>query len=99
MTSRLVLVGGTTGSGKTTVARTLAGDLGAGWLQLNTVWIAMKAAGGHGTPACGPTAPPPNSGIPGPDPFALHARPIRCSFVVRAPNIRSRRTSWMSRLV
>lgn len=45
MRRRLILVGGSAGSGKTSVARTLAGDLGAGWLQLDTVWIAMKAAG------------------------------------------------------
>jgi 2-phosphoglycerate kinase len=49
MTKRLLLVGGSAGSGKTTVAQTLAGDLGVGWLQLDTVWIAMKAAVGHGS--------------------------------------------------
>jgi len=51
MRNRLILVGGSAGSGKTTVAQTLAGDLGAGWLQLDTVWIAMKAAAGHGSSA------------------------------------------------
>jgi len=51
MRNRLVLVGGSAGSGKTTLAQTMAGDLGAGWLQLDTVWIAMKAAAGHGSPA------------------------------------------------
>jgi 2-phosphoglycerate kinase len=51
MTKRLILVGGSAGSGKTTLARALAGDLGAGWLQLDTVWIAMKAAVGRGSPA------------------------------------------------
>ena len=48
---RLILVGGSAGSGKTSVTRTLAGDLGAGWLQLNRVWIAMKAAAGQGSSA------------------------------------------------
>jgi 2-phosphoglycerate kinase len=51
MRKRLVLVGGSAGAGKTTVAQTLAGDLGAGWLQLDTVWIAMKAAVGPGSSA------------------------------------------------
>jgi 2-phosphoglycerate kinase len=51
MRKRLMLVGGSAGSGKTTVAQTLAGDLGAGWLQLDTVWIAMKAAVGPGSSA------------------------------------------------
>jgi len=44
MAKRLILIGGSAGSGKTTLARQLAHDLGAGWLQLDTVWIAMKAA-------------------------------------------------------
>ena len=51
MTRHLILVGGSAGSGKTTVAQTLADDLGAGWLQLDTLWIAMKAAVGHGSSA------------------------------------------------
>lgn len=46
---RLILLGGSAGSGKTTVAQTLASDLGADWLQLDTVWIAMKAAAGRGS--------------------------------------------------
>ena len=46
---RLILLGGSAGSGKTTVAQTMARDLGAQWLQLDTVWIAMKAAAGHGS--------------------------------------------------
>jgi 2-phosphoglycerate kinase len=50
MSKRLFLVGGSAGAGKTAVARALAADLGAGWLQLDTVWIAMKAAAGRGTP-------------------------------------------------
>lgn len=50
MRKRLLLVGGTAGSGKTTVAQTLAHDLGAGWLQLDTVWIALKAAAVPGSP-------------------------------------------------
>lgn len=50
MSRRLILIGGTAGSGKSSLARTLSGDLGAGWLQLDTVWIAMKAAV-QGSPA------------------------------------------------
>ena len=51
MRRRLILVGGSAGSGKTTLARALADDLGAGWLQLDTLWIAMKAAVGLGSSA------------------------------------------------
>jgi 2-phosphoglycerate kinase len=51
MGRRLFLVGGSAGSGKTTVAKTLASQLDAGWLQLDTVWIAMKAAARHDSPA------------------------------------------------
>ena len=40
MTRRLLLVGGSAGSGKSTVARSLASRLGAGWLQLDTIWVA-----------------------------------------------------------
>src|SRR3954468_20136818 len=51
MSRQLVLVGGSAGSGKTTVARALAEQLGAGWLQLDTLWMAMKAAAGQGSTA------------------------------------------------
>ena len=51
MTRRLLLVGGSAGSGKSTVARALASQRGAGWLQLDTIWVALKAAAGPGTPA------------------------------------------------
>jgi 2-phosphoglycerate kinase len=51
MPRRLLLIGGSAGGGKTSTARSLAADLGAGWLQLDTVWVALKAAAGRGTPA------------------------------------------------
>jgi 2-phosphoglycerate kinase len=51
MQRRLILVGGSAGSGKTTLAGALADELGAGWLQIDTLWIAMKAAVGAGSSA------------------------------------------------
>jgi 2-phosphoglycerate kinase len=51
MTRRLLLIGGSAGSGKSTVARSLASQLGAGWLQIDTVWVALKAAVRPDTPA------------------------------------------------
>lgn len=53
MRRRLILVGGCAGSGKTMLARELADSLGAGWLQIDTVWLAMKAATGAGSVAPG----------------------------------------------
>ena len=51
-TRRLYLVAGPAGSGKTTLAKVLAHELDAGWLQLDSIWLAMKvAAGDEGTPA------------------------------------------------
>ena len=41
---RLLLVGGAAGAGKTTAARSLAKRLSAGWLQVDTLWIAMQEA-------------------------------------------------------
>lgn len=41
---RLLLIGGAAGAGKTTAARSLARRLGAGWLQVDTLWIAMQEA-------------------------------------------------------
>ena len=39
---RLILLGGSAGAGKTTVARALARQLEAGWLQVDTLWIAAQ---------------------------------------------------------
>jgi hypothetical protein len=44
MSRRLLLVGGSAGTGKSTVARTVATRIGAAWLQLDTLWIAMRDA-------------------------------------------------------
>ncbi len=41
MTRRLILIGGSAGTGKTTTARAIAAEIGAGWLQLDSVWIAL----------------------------------------------------------
>ena len=51
MTRRLFLVAGSAGSGKSTLAKALARELDAGWLQLDSIWLAMKVAAGEGTPA------------------------------------------------
>ena len=51
MEKRLILVGGAAGTGKTTTARLLAGRLRAGWLQVDSIWIALRAAAGPGTSA------------------------------------------------
>jgi hypothetical protein len=51
VTRRLFLVGGSAGSGKSTLAKTLAHELDAGWLQLDSIWLAMKVAAGESTPA------------------------------------------------
>ena len=51
MIRRLVLVGGSAGTGKTTLARGLAAELRAGWLQLDSLWLAMKVGAGEGTAA------------------------------------------------
>lgn len=41
---RLLLIGGSAGAGKSTAARALADRLDAGWLQIDTLWIAMQEA-------------------------------------------------------
>lgn len=41
---QLVLIGGSAGAGKSTVAKPLANALGAGWLQIDTLWIALQEA-------------------------------------------------------
>jgi 2-phosphoglycerate kinase len=51
VTRRLFLVAGSAGSGKSTLAKALAYELDAGWLQLDSIWLAMKVAAGTGTPA------------------------------------------------
>mgnify|MGYP003907801301 CR=1 FL=1 len=50
MTRRLFLVAGSAGSGKSTLAKALAHELDAGWLQLDSIWLAMKVAAGQDTP-------------------------------------------------
>lgn len=42
MTKQLVLLGGAAGAGKSTTARALADQLNAGWLQLDTIWVALQ---------------------------------------------------------
>jgi 2-phosphoglycerate kinase len=51
VTRRLFLVAGSAGSGKSTLAKAFAHELDAGWLQLDSIWLAMKVATGEGTPA------------------------------------------------
>lgn len=41
---RVVLIGGGAGTGKTTVARVVSRSLGAGWLQVDTIWLALMDA-------------------------------------------------------
>jgi 2-phosphoglycerate kinase len=50
VTRRLFLIAGSAGSGKSTLAKALAHELDAGWLQLDSIWLAMKVAAGEGTP-------------------------------------------------
>ena len=44
MNRRLLPVGGSAGTGKSTVAQTVTTRIGAAWLQLDTLWIAMRDA-------------------------------------------------------
>jgi 2-phosphoglycerate kinase len=50
MTRQLFLIAGSAGSGKSTMAKAMAHHLDAGWLQLDSIWLAMKAAVDEGTP-------------------------------------------------
>jgi predicted kinase len=64
MRKRLILVGGSAGSGKSTVAQTLAGDLGAGWLlpdtEVRCVFLQHTDVDGAAqTVSFGGLAPPP----------------------------------------
>ena len=51
MKRRLYLVAGSAGSGKSTLAKSLAHELDAGWLQLDSIWLAMKVAASDCMPA------------------------------------------------
>jgi 2-phosphoglycerate kinase len=51
VTRWLFLVGGSAGSGKSSLGKALARQLDAGWLQLDSIWLAMKVAAGEGTRA------------------------------------------------
>jgi ATP-dependent Clp protease ATP-binding subunit ClpA len=46
VTRRVFLVAGSAGSGKSTLAKALAHELDAGWLQLDSIWLAMRVAAG-----------------------------------------------------
>jgi 2-phosphoglycerate kinase len=46
---RVVLIGGGAGTGKTTVARALSRSLTAGWLQVDTIWLALIDAAEPGS--------------------------------------------------
>jgi len=46
---RLTLIGGGAGVGKTSAAHALAESLGAGWLQLDTIWLALTDAAAEGS--------------------------------------------------
>ena len=48
---RLLLIGGAAGTGKTTLARKLSSRPGTGWLQLDTLWIAIRDAAPADSPA------------------------------------------------
>jgi len=39
---RLLLIGGSSGSGKSTTAKQLSQALGAGWLQVDTLWVTAQ---------------------------------------------------------
>ncbi|MGE3075555.1 MAG: hypothetical protein AB7N24_17710 [Dehalococcoidia bacterium] len=41
---RLILLGGASGSGKSTTSKLLANELGSGWLQIDTIWVAAQEA-------------------------------------------------------
>ncbi|MGE3075556.1 MAG: hypothetical protein AB7N24_17715 [Dehalococcoidia bacterium] len=47
----LILLGGSAGAGKSTVARALARDLDAGWLQIDTLWLVLQDSAAPGSEA------------------------------------------------
>lgn len=49
MTRHLLLIGGSAGTGKSTASQEIASRLGSAWLQLDTLWIAMRDAAPTGS--------------------------------------------------
>ncbi len=47
---RLLFIGGATAAGKTTTARELSLELGAGWLEVDAIWLVLRALFPAGSP-------------------------------------------------